>query len=198
MTLALAVGAAACGGSTPESAPPEGAVANAAAAATDEPSAEPAGQSTTAAGFNPAALCDALDTARIASILGAAVQDTESVDRTMMGDPIGYCQVIFEPAHTVRIQVFARADDRFVVNKGGGETVPLLEEPHVRPIPDVGDRAGAIWANADFDNAANNVRGVAVDFGGVAVNVTYVGAGALHSTEQLVQVARQVQADLGL
>jgi hypothetical protein len=163
-----------------------------------DPSVEPAGQSATADGFDPAALCDALDTERIASILDASVQDTESADQTIMGEPIGYCQVIFAPAHTVRIRVFARADDHFVVNKGGGETVPFLEEPHVRVLPDVGDRAGAIWANADFDNAANNVRGVAVDFGGVAVNVTYVGEGGLHSAEELVQVARQVQADLGL
>lgn len=195
--FSFALVATACGGPTPGNGAAETDTPDAGSAPV-APSSEPGGTSDAAARFDAAALCDALDTERIAAILGATVQGTENADQTVMGDPVGYCQIMLGPAHSVRIRAFARADDRFVVLKGGGVTVPLLEEPNVRPIPDVGDRAGAIWANADFESAANNVRAVAVDFGGVAVNVTYVGEAGLHSADELVQVARQVQTDLGL
>jgi len=155
------------------------------------PGASPAGL------FHPEALCDDLDIDAIAAIMGGTVQDTNSTDRTIMDSPGGHCQIFLGTNETVEIQVWADADIRFVTQPGS-ERTPLLEQARVRPIDGLGDRAAALWANDQFDNPANNIRGVAVDWGGVAVNVSARGLDLVRQPDAFVAVARQVRADLGL
>jgi len=115
----------------------------------------------------------------------------------MMESESGHCQVMMSDNRTVDIQVWSDAEDRFLTRPGSDRT-PLLETDRVRPIGGLGDRAGAIWATAEFDQPANNIRGVAVDYGGVAVNVTARNLDLMREPDLFAAIAEQVRADLGL
>lgn len=164
------------------------------------PSADPAEQASSAAAdrsYDPGALCDRLDTEAIAALAGGQVDATNSTDRSIMDSPSGHCQVMMPGNRTVDIQVWTDAEDRFL-SRPESERTPLLETDRVRPIEGVGDRAGAIWATADFDNPANNVRAVAVDYGGMAVNVSARNLDLVREPDLFVAIAERVRADLGL
>lgn len=148
--------------------------------------------------WDPAALCDALDTDAIARAFGSASAGTEQSDRTMLGESVGYCQVMIGPPDAVRVQVYADADERFIEHTGGGETRPLMENPRARRIEGLGTRAVALWANDQFDSPSNNVRAVIADFGGAAVAISLVGPASPENQSNLEAVVEQVRADLGL
>lgn len=151
----------------------------------------------TASSWDPAALCDALDTEAIATLAGGEVETTNSTDRSMMESVSGHCQVMMSENRTVDIQVWADAEDRFL-SRPGSDRTPLMESDRVRPIEGVGERAAAIWATADFENPSNNIRGVAVDYGGVAVNVSARNLELIREPDLFVAIADRVRADLGL
>jgi len=165
-----------------------------------EPAAQPAAQASDGGSdgsYDPAALCAALDLEAIATLAGGRVEATNSTDRSMMESESGHCQVMMSDNRTVDIQVWSDAEDRFLTRPGSDRT-PLLETDRVRPIQGLGDRAGAIWATAEFDQPSNNIRGVAVDYGGVAVNVTARNLDLMREPDLFVAIAEQVRADLGL
>jgi hypothetical protein len=201
--LALVV-AAACGKDDKGDADKAGGTAagtGESAPAGPEAEAEAKPQAPTAGGpFDPAALCDALNAEAIAGLpeIGASVENTRSTDRTMMDDVSGHCQIAVGTNKTIEIQVYDGADQRFVVNKGGGDKQPLLEQPNARPLDGLGDRAAVLWAGPDTDAKANNIRTLVVAFGDVAVQVGFRGFDPVRTPDRFVAVARKVQSDLKL